>query len=279
MKSSLSLALAFVLLGVQANAQSTNTSTASAANGSTSTGSSDARLRVSYSALMFGPGVDMSAAKTAGGGDFFISHRPKFAVAFGSSGIDTGLQLRIRTTNTTQAEMGVTNENYRIFANFRNVAKFGATSLTLTPRIILPTSNNAWKTHLLPSPELIASFDINPKNSRFSFSVAPQIIASLYHSNKAEAGNSLVYFVGNLESTYAINDKVQVTAGFYPSFDDKRGEGFVNDGDELDLGVNYDFAKGWSINPYFATEMLNVANGANVAKNTSINLTLNGTFL
>lgn len=261
-----------------ATTANTNTSTAVAADVSSSTEAAAPKLKVGYTAVMAGPGLNMSKAKAADGSDFFISHRPKIGVAINKN-LDMGLQFRIRTTNTTVPNMGVTNENYRLYSTLKKVATYNSASLTLIPRIVLPTSNGSHNTHMAPSPELIASFDIEPKDSIFTFSIAPQIIGLLYHSNKALAGSTLVDFILNLESTMALNDQTKMTFGLYPEYKNFRGQGFAHAGNEFDLGVSYDFAKGWSVNPYLGSDVKALTAGGNVAANTSINLTLSGSIL
>lgn len=245
-------------------------------------------VAVTYDAIMYGPGLDngekkaenkMTGAKQMDGeSDMHISHRPKLKYNI-SSNIDAGIQARIGT-DFTGTGLTAANENWRLFANFKNVFQRDIVSVTFTPRVVLPFSDRAHNSKMLPSPELLIPVSITPKNSRFNFSYTPQMIQNLYSDATAATAQRAVgfHFIHNIEGTYTLGSATQLTFGLYPEYRTTKVAAFTNTSNELDLGVNWDFTKGWSVNPYIGTE-LNGLDSSAISKNMQANLTLTGTFL
>ncbi len=246
-------------------------STTSAAPTSTS-------IHANYTGIFLGPGLNAEAGKTKDGTDLFISNRFAIRSDF-TDQINAGLQARLRTVFAKDS-IDASNEVWRFFANFRNVAEYDIVSLSLTPRLLLPTSDQAHNNSMTLSPELLASFNVNPKNSRFSFSYTPQMQQLFYTDSSVALKNNAMsfYLVHNLEMNYNLGSTTQITVGYYPEYLSTKKVSFTNSSNEVDVGFNWDFAKGWSINPYLATE-LNGLDSSDFGKNMQANLTLSGTFL
>jgi len=235
-------------------------------------------IHASYTGSFVGPGLNAEAGKTKDGDDIFVSNR--IAVKDDITiNIDAGLQARIATAFAKDG-LKANNEVWRFFADFKNVATYDILSVNLTARLLLPTSKKAHNNSMTLSPELLASFNINPKNSRFSFAYTPQAQQIIYTNSAVATANNAMsfYLVHNLEATYNLGSTTQITFGYYPEYMSKKQAAFTNSSNEIDLGINWDFAKGWSVNPFIATE-LNGLNSASMGKNMQANLVLSGSFL
>ena len=103
------------------------------------------------------------------------------------------------------------------------------------------------------------------------------------YSNEATAilNNGTDFQIANsFEGTYTLTSKSQITFGYYPDFKTTKTAAMANDSNEVDLGVSFDVAKGWALNPYVSSEFLGMgANGASPTKNMAINLLVSGAFL
>lgn len=239
------------------------------------------KVGVSYLGIMNGPGLSNEfEGKTKDGEDLYLNNRPSIKYTFDEN-TDAGLQARFNLKFQNDG-MDVVNDSWRVFANFKNVYKDDVLSLNITPRIFLPTKLSSHNATMLPSPEIIPVLNISPKNSRFSLSVYPQVIQWLYSDNAvaaSKAANSL-YVIGNFEGTYQLAAPTAITFGFYPEYISGKTRAMRNTSNELDLGVSYDFAKGWSVNPYIATEFIGMgADNASISKNMAFNVILSGAIL
>jgi hypothetical protein len=235
-------------------------------------------IHASYTGIFAGPGLDSEAGTTKDGDDLFVSNRLAFKADL-AKGIDAGLQIRLQTAFRTNG-IEANNEISRFFANFKNVFQYDILSVNLTPRLLLPTSNRAHNNKMTLSPELLIAMNVNPKDSRFSFSYTPQMQQIIYSNNAVATANNGMsfYLLHNLDVTYTLGSTTQITFGYYPEYMSTKQAAFTNSSNEIDLGLNWDFAKGWSINPYIATEMNGLDSNA-IGKNMQANLTLSGTFL
>jgi hypothetical protein len=253
-----------------------NTSTATADANAANANAASSPLSIQYLGIFNGPEADFAAPKLPGlKNDMFVSHRPAISYKV-SDHVIAGVQTRFRTTfMPTKVDVG--NENFRLFGVFTHIAETDLGSLTVLPRVMLPTSNNAHNEDMLPSPELILNYGIAPKGSRFNFAVGNSFAKKLYKSDINEKAQTL-YSVANFESTYQFASSAQITFGYYPEFEVTRQRALYNTSHEMDLGVSVDVAKGWSVNPYISAEMNGMQSGT-LGKQTAFNLILNGTFL
>ncbi len=255
---------------------------ASTATTSTPKPSSAGTIQVGYTGIMFGPGFSSTLeGKQKDGSDLYISNRPIVKMTT-SENTDIGIQPRIRGAFTNSGTQ-VSAENTFIFADIKKVIETNnsvvSTSLTITPRIMLPTQSSYRQATLQPSPELLLPFSINPKNSRLSFTITPKLADYIY-SNPTAGDVTLphLYTIVFLESAYTLTPSTQLTFGFYPEHYSTKSAALTSTSNEIDLGVNWDFMKGWSVNPFLAIEPVGM-NTAMASKNMQINLVLSGMFL
>ena len=234
-------------------------------------------LKILYLGVYEGPNLTADGTNMHGD-DTYVSNRPTLQYNFNSN-TNAGLQTRIATTFTKTGVLA-DNQTWRLYGTFKNVAAAGIFSLDLIPRVQLPTSKANHNTTMMPSPELLAAFNINPKNSRFSFDYTPQMLGYVYSDSSAAAANNAASFIilHNIEGTYQLTSSSQLTFGWYPLYEVKKNNAFTNGTNEVDVGVNFDIAKGWSLNPYLGVEP-NGMNSANITKQMEAALIVSGTFL
>ncbi len=259
-------------------ATSTNSSVANA--GAIVADPSKPQLRIKYLGIFKGPGLNSESLTQASGDPGELEHRFKFLVQT-SEKLDFGIETRIRTI-LGNGSLSVLNGDYRAVANFKHVFKNDLLDFSLSPRIKLPTSSSAIKKELLFAPELLANLDISPKNTRFSFNTGMLYQHSLY---KASAANTVTTSVVNpwFETDYQINEKVSAMVSIWPDFaaQGKSGAAAVNDSNEIDVGANWEFIKGWTASPYISLEPvgLDTSSAASAAKNMQFNMYVSGAFL
>lgn len=262
-------------------ADAANAAKAAPAAAATSTADAPAAssmIHASYTGIFDGPGLDSEAGTTKDGDDLFVSNRLAIKADLAKN-IDAGLQVRIKT-DFRKDGVNASNEISRFFANFKKVFEYNILSVNLTPRLLLPTSDRAHNNKMTLSPELLIAMNVNPSDSRFSFSYTPQMQQLLYSDNAIATANRGMsfYLLHNLEANYTLGSTTQITFGYYPEYMSTKTAAFTNTSNEIDLGLNWDFAKGWSINPYVATE-LNGLDTAAIGKSMQANLVLSGSFL
>ena len=236
-------------------------------------------INIKYLGVYEGPNLTADGTNMHGE-DTAISNRPTLQYNFNNN-INAGLQTRIGTTFTKDGVVAA-NETWRLYGNFKSVVASpnGVFSLDLVPRVMLPTSIGNHNTTMLPSPELLVAFNINPKNSRFSFDYTPQMLGYIYSDNSVAQSNNASSFiiVHNIEGTYQLGAKSQLTFGWYPEYKTTTNTSFANKTNEVDVGVNFDIAKGWALNPYIGIEP-NGMDSTNVTKQMEAALIVTGTFL
>ncbi len=285
MKQAIFSSIVLSFLSTSAFAQSSTSAMAPAANApaAASTVSSDAPAKkspisVRYVGIYSGPNFNADGHTMGGVGDTFVSNRPSIQTSI-TDNFTAGVQARLRTTFTKEGVVAG-NESWRLYGNINNVASYGIASLSLIPRIMLPTSNANHNNKMTASPELLMAFSISPSDSRFSFSYTPQMQMPLYTDESLAKSRDLMSFLllHNIEGTYQLGASTQLTFGFYPEYVVTKNLPFTNDSNEIDVGVNFDIAKGWSINPYIGFEAFG-ANSDNLGKSMQAALSLSGTFL
>ena len=240
---------------------------------------------IKYTGFFFGPGMDFSQSKQAGAGDgrddMALKNRPKFLVKVGEN-IEAGIDTRFNILFNSESYKAK-NDNYRLQATFKKIVKTDTFSLAMTPRLMLPTSNKAHDTHTLVSPELVTSFDFNPKNTRFSVNGGVGLSKFIY-SNKGSdsaSADATTFDIGPwAEIDFQVSPAVQAMVAYWPDFTAKgnRSGGFANASNEIDMGVNWDFVKGWTLIPYVSLEMNGVAAATNngALQNMQANLIVTG---
>jgi len=242
-------------------------------------------INVKYLGLYEGPALNTAeAGKNMHNADEFISNRPKVQYNFNAN-TSAGLETRIRTTFAQQG-VQADNETWRLYGSFKNVASYGIMSLDLVPRVMLPTSKSNHNTTMLPSPEMIATLNINPKNSRFSLDYSNQMLGYMYSNNTVAksaafnggAGANSFIMLHSFEGTFQTSAKTQLTFGWYPEYVVTKNLPMTQDSNEVDLGVNFDIAKGWSLNPYLGIEPVGM-DSSNPTKSMEAALIVTGTFL
>lgn len=276
------VAAGFGLAGTTALAQTATN--APAATGNTSVARNlinPEDLHAGYTGIFFGPALsDELAGRTKDEDALWVSHRPRISYNLDANH-DIGVQVRMKTYFNADGVDGMM-DNSRIYGNIRNVFNDGVNSLSFTPRIFMPTGLSSHDRGMLPSPELITTFAVNPRDSRFSFSVAPQMIKWFYSDTKnAQANNaSDFYFLLNLDAAYTLSPTTSITLGFYPEYIVGTTRATFNSSNELDLGVNVALNKNWSINPLVAAELNGMGvNGSSISRNMNAMLVLNGAFM
>ncbi len=250
-----------------------NSSVSTAANTSTTSTSSSPVIRASYTGIMAGPILDGETNKT---NNISVSNRIAAKIDFHEN-LDAGLQARLNTAFTPNGVVA-SNENWRLFSNIKKIYNNGLIDFNLTPRIMLPTSNSAHNQKLVFGPELIATLNFNPKNTRFSFDYKAQTQKNFYSDATASAKSMNFYLLHNFEANYTLTSTTELNLGIYPEYMSTNSAAFTNTSNELDFGLSWSFAKGWSLNPYLATE-LNGLDSSNPGKNMQANLILSGAFL
>lgn len=284
----LSQLLTLSVMAQTASTTSTPSSNAPALSGQSTTNTESTaaaarpRIGLSYLGILFGPNLsDGLEGQQASGAAPSASHRPNLSYRIGENST-LGLQARYSTSFVNQLGIQGANQDWRVYFIQSNVYQKGIFGVTLMGRAVLPTSNAAHNRKMTVSPEFMPIFGINPKNSRFSFSVTPQVIPFLY-SDKAVAGQQKapdVLAVFNLEGTYNLGATTQLTFAYYPEYTSTYAARMTNTSNEVDLGVNWNVTKDWSVNPVIATEMNGLGvNGAALTKNMQFNMSLSGRFL
>jgi|GEM_PF-3553004 len=262
---------------------------AAVANTSTATSSETATVRpgIKYFGQLLGQGLDFSGTEQSNGyGDkaaFTIDNRPKFFARIGNN-LEAGIEARF-FTNFESTGWNLTNNNSRLFVNFKNIYKDDVFAVSFIPRAMLAQSNKAHNQKATVSPDLILSVDAAPKNSRFSFNGGLEVIKHLYSdvpTNDVKhnylAARSLT-FDPWLEVDYQLNPTVQLSASYWPDWATTRGSSHLdNDFQELDVGAYVEVAKGWQLMPYVGTNFNNFQ-ASNALDNMQLNIALSGTVL
>ena len=289
MKKLLTASILTIVLQTSAYAQSSSAVTAPAAAAnetggpaaatSTATAPKKSLINIKYVGVYEGPNFT-SDGNNMHGEDTSVSNRPTLQANLADN-INAGLQTRINTAFTKDG-VKAANETWRLYGTFKNVASYGILSLDLIPRIMLPTSKSNHNKTMTLSPELITAININPKDSRFSFDYSPQMLGYIYSDNNvATAANAKSFILlHNIEGTYQLGASSQLTFGWYPEYNVGKTTKFTNDSNEVDVGVNFDVAKGWAINPYIGIEPVGLGkDGASALKSMEAALVVSGTFL
>jgi hypothetical protein len=277
---------AFALGGIQAFAQSTTTlsgtGTSIAVDQSTANANKP-KFKIGYLGILRGPGLNsknFSQADSNSSSAEELENRFRFLLA-PSESFDFGMEARI-TAAASQEGMTVNNGDYRLLANFRHIVKTNSLDLTLTPRLKLPTSGISQERELLLGAEMIANLDIALKNSRFSFNTGTTLQQNFFKSS-GPSQNVTTVLQPWFEVDYQINDSLGGFASVYPELlsQAKMGAGFVNDSDEIDVGANWEFLKGWTATPYLSIEPvgMDASSVSNAAKNMQFNLYVSGALL
>jgi hypothetical protein len=222
---------------------------------------------------MSGPILDAEKNSTS---NISVSNRLTAKADF-TENFNAGVQARINTAFLATG-MKATNENWRLFADIKKIYQGDLIDFNLTPRIVLPTSNAAHNQTLIGAPELIATLNVNPKNSRFSFDYKVQTMKNFYTDRLASNKSVDFYLLHNFEAAYTLGSTMEINVGLYPEYMSTKNAAFTNSSNELDLGLSWSFAKGWALNPYLATE-LNGFDSSTPGKNMQANLILSGSFL
>ncbi len=230
-------------------------------------------IHAGYTGIISGPILD---AEKNSSSNISVSNRLTARADF-TENLNAGIQARV---STAFLPTGVTaaNENWRVFADIRKIYADDVIDFNLTPRIMLPTSNAAHNQTLVAGPEVIATLNIIPRNSRFSFDYKAQTQKNFYTDKLASSKSVDFYLLHNLEAAYTLNSAVEINMGLYPEYMSTKNASFTNTSNELDLGLSWSFAKGWALNPYLATE-LNGLDSSNLGKSMQANLILSGSFL
>jgi len=244
-------------------------------------------INIKYLGVYEGPNFTANGTNMHGD-DTAISNRPKIQYNF-TNDVNTGLEARVGTTFTKDGVVAA-NQTWRLYGTFKNVATYGILSLDLIPRVMLPTSTKNQDSTMLPSPELIATLNINPKNSRFSLDYTAQMLGYLYNNqstaravgfNKVTGitpGAASFIYLHAFEGSFQLGSKTQLTFGWFPEYVITKNLPMAQDSNEVDLGVNFDIAKGWSLNPYIGVEPVGM-DPSNPAKSMEAAMVVTGTFL
>lgn len=274
-------------LNLAAFAQSSSATVAApaaAAPASTSVAEAPAaksKIAINYLGIMYGQALtNESEGRTYLGDDMYLNNRPSIKYNV-TDNLDFGLQARFNVKFQKDG-MDVVNDPWRLFSNIKNIYKDDVLQFNVLARAFLPTRIKDHNRGLLPSPELMPMLNISPKNSRFSLSVYPQLLKFLYKDDAVARSANAPSFIalGNFEGTYQLTGNTAITFGFYPEYVMSKQVALNNDSNELDLGYNWDFAKGWSLNPFVAMEFVGMgADNAAVSKNMALNVVLSGAIL
>ena len=92
--------------------------------------------------------------------------------------------------------------------------------------------------------------------SFFSFSYTPLMQGFLYSNNGIATVNnapvfSIVEYVG---ANYQLSPKAALTFLWEPEYDLMKKNALTETSNEMDLGVNFEVAKGWALNPYIGIQ-------------------------
>jgi hypothetical protein len=230
-------------------------------------------VHASYTGIMAGPILDSEINKT---NNISVSNRIAAKVDLNEK-FDAGLQARLNTSFTADGFIAA-NENWRLFSNIKKIYDNGVVDFNLTPRLMLPTSNGAHNQKLILGPELIATLNFNPKNTRFSFDYKIHTQKNFYSDSIASNKAMNFYLLHNFEANYTISSTTELNLGVYPEYLSTNSAAFTNSSNELDIGLSWSFTKGWSLNPYLATELKGL-DSTSLGKNMQANLILSGAFL
>ncbi len=280
------------LAALSAFAQTTTSATLPATETNASTSTTDlskqsdgaAAMKVSYLGIMSGVGLEMSGSHQASNNTndpMSIENRVGLNYNLNEN-MSLGFQPRFKAIFAPD-NIHVDNGNYRLSANFKNVYKNDIVTLSLTPRLDLPTSKSAHQSAMLPSPELIATMDIAPKDSRFSGQIGNAYMQGFYGNNASgkDYANALTAMEQPwAEVDYQISPKFQAFAAYWPEFDAnaRTSQPLHATSNEVDFGTYIEVAKGWQIAPYIATEAQGI-DQARLDKNMQFNLYVIGTVL
>jgi hypothetical protein len=277
---------ACALGGIQAFAQSTiplSATGTSIAVDQSAANANKPKFKINYLGILRGPGLNsknFSQADSNSSEAEELENRFRFLLA-PSESFDFGMEARV-TAAASQEGMDVTNGDYRFLANFRHLVKTNNLDLTLTPRLKLPTSGISQERQLLLGAELIANLDIAMNNSRFSFNTGTTLQQNFFKPS-GPSQNVTTVVQPWFEVDYQINDGLGAFASVYPELlsQAKMGAGFVNDSDEVDVGANWEFLKGWTATPYISIEPvgMDASSMSNAAKNMQFNLYVSGALL
>ena len=303
MKSKSFLLVAAFVAGHTAFAQSPSTSTTTTSvdpAGATTTNSATVAIpaanstgvqpEIKYFAIMHGAGLDFSGAHEAtinSSSQLTYEQRIKLLAAT-SQNVEVGVEARVMTNFGNGANTNITNGAWRLVSVFKHVYQDSFFDLTLIPRVVLPTSSLYQNQKVTPSPDMVFNIDMTPKNSRFSFYTGLEFMP-LFHSAGAMGGdymNADTLDIGAWVGTsYQLTEKTALTASYWPSWamQGHRGASLTDawaqdGGNEIDIGAAYEFSKGWTVNPYLATEMSGISNQAAI-KNMQLNFNISGRFL
>jgi hypothetical protein len=298
MNSKLLMLAASLALSHAAIAQTTTTvsTPASATNANTAavTTPADAttgvKPAIKYLGYFHGPGADFSGAKQAGiNGDSQLNYEQRLKLlAVVNPNMEFGVDARANTNFAKGEKANITAGSWRILSNFKNVYKDDVLNLTLSPRIMLPTSKKSHNQKVTLSPDLVAVLSAAPKNSRFSFESGLEYIwifhtAGATGSDYSDANTAIL--APWLEADYQLTEKSQLMLSYWPTFAAQARNGAKmtsalaqDGGNEVDVGGYYEFAKGWQLNPFVAIEMSDY-NKSNALKNYQANLLIIGQIL
>jgi hypothetical protein len=278
---------ACALGGIQAFAQSTTTiggTGTSIAVDQSSANLNKPKFKIGYLGILRGPGLNsknFSQADSNSSSAEELENRFRFMLA-PSESFDFGMEARITAAASQEEGMNVSNGDYRFLANFRHIVKTNSLDLTLTPRLKLPTSGVSQERQLLVGAEMIANLDIALKDSRFSFNTGTTLQQNFFKAS-GPSQNVTTVVQPWFEVDYQINDGIGAFASVYPELlsQAKMGAGFVNDSDEIDVGANWEFLKGWTATPYISVEPvgMDASSVSNAAKNMQFNLYVSGALL
>ena len=259
-----------------------------AANANVASMDKKSMFGISYLGALMGPNMDFHAARTKGDTPdspeyMYLDNRPSFKVNI-TENVDAGLQVRFVNKFRDTNDVITYNTDYRLFSNIKKLLPTDLGSLTLTPRLVLPTGTAVGGSHdkkRTVSPELIDRYSIEPKNSRFSFNVGVQMIKYLYTSAAVTNQDQIQFYsLGIFETAFVVTPKTQITVGYYPEFCKNSDVANHTTSNETDIGVAVEVAKGWTLNPVVVTELNSMsANNNNVLKSSALALNVIGTFL
>ncbi len=241
------------------------------------------QLKIKYLGIFKGPGLNSESlyqAASNGSGPDEFEHRFKF-ILHTSDKFDFGLETRVRTILGSDG-LSILNGDYRALANFKHLYKSSFLDLSFSPRLKLPTSNAARNNQLIFAPEFITNLDISTKNSRLSFNTGFLYQQSFY---KGTARNSVTTSVIQpwLEVDYQVTDALSGFVSIWPEYvaQARSGMPLTNDSNEINVGTNWEFIKGWTATPYISIEPVGIdtSSAASAAKNMQFNMYVSGAFL
>jgi hypothetical protein len=245
---------------------------------------------IKYLGFMHGPGMDFSGAQQAGvNGDSTLKYENRFKFLVDTNpNTEFGIEARVSTYFGKGEKLSADSGNWRLMSNFKHVYKDDIFDLTLSPRIMLPTSNKYRNQKATLSPDMIVEMTAAPKNSRFSFDSGIEYIW-VFHTDGAtgsDYSNADTAIVAPwLETDYQLTEKSQLMISYWPGFaaqarnNAKLTSAFAQDGgNEIDVGGYYEIAKGWQFNPYVAIEMSDY-DKSNALKNYQANFLIIGQIL